>query len=64
MLSVLKKHEEENLFLDNKETNHWNDLTILKKIDIIHMLCELRLQLSDIEAKFNVRLEGKKKDYL
>ncbi len=54
MLSVLKKNNEENLFLNNKEKNNWNDLTIFNKVDIIHLLCELRLQLHDIEAKFNV----------
>lgn len=54
LLSVLKRYNEENVFLNGKETNTWSDLSMINKIDIIHLLCEMRLQLSDVEAKFNV----------
>ncbi len=79
MLSVLRKYNLENLYLqsnnhastneqsENSQTdetnlevidniknnlpNQWSKLSMMTKLDIIYNLCELRLQLSDIEQK-------------
>ena len=51
LLIVLRKYQLEQLFLQNKEENQWSQLSMLTKLDIIYNLCELRIQLSDIEAK-------------
>jgi len=51
LLSVLKRHKLEHLYLQNKETNQWSELSMLTKLDIIYSLCELRLQLNDCETK-------------
>lgn len=51
LLQTLKKYNLENLFLQNKPENQWSQLTMLTKCDIIYNLCELRLQLPDVEAK-------------
>ncbi len=51
---MLKKYNLENLFLQNKPENQWNDLSMLTKLDIIYNLCEVRLLLPDIETKISV----------
>ena len=54
LLIVLKRFGQENLFLISQEKNEWKNLSMKQKIDIIWMICELRIQLNDVEAKFNV----------
>ena len=54
LLSVLKKYNVEQLFLQSKESNQWSELTMLTKLDIIYTLCEFRLQLGDVELKITV----------
>lgn len=54
LLQTLKKYNLENLFLQNKPENQWSNLTMLTKTDIIYNLCELRLQLTDVETKLAV----------
>lgn len=54
LLSVLKKYNVEQLFLQSKESNQWSELTMLTKLDIIYTLCEFRLQLNDVELKITV----------
>ena len=49
LLSVLKKNGLENLYLQDNSENQWNNLSMLTKVDIIYWLCELRLQLNDVE---------------
>jgi hypothetical protein len=51
LLSVLKRYKLDHLYLQNKETNQWSELSMLTKLDIIYSLCELRLQLNDCETK-------------
>lgn len=58
LLIVLKRFGQENLFLNNQEKNEWTNLSMKQKIDIIWMICELRIQLNDVEAKFNVSFCG------
>lgn len=55
LLSVLKKYGLEGLFLQENDENQWSNLSMLTKLDIIYWLCELRLQLADVETKLTVR---------
>jgi hypothetical protein len=54
LLSVLRRYSLENLFLSSNESaemNQWCYLSLLTKVDIIYQLCELRLNLPDMETK-------------
>lgn len=55
LLSVLKKQGLEELFLQGNTENQWTNLSMLTKVDILYWLCELRLQLADVETKLTVR---------
>ena len=69
LLQVLKKYGLERLYLGKSSTANssegggssggqdgqpgWNELSMLTKLDIIYQLCEVRLQLPDIESKLS-----------
>ena len=62
LLQVLRKNNIDNLYFtktncsvdaDEKLNDKWSNLSMLTKLDIIYQLCELRLQLNDIEAKLS-----------
>ena len=55
LLIVLKRYSLEELYLQEKSENLWSNLSMLTKLDIIYWLCELRLQLVDVENKLTVR---------
>jgi len=57
LLSVLKKYNLESLYLQEKNENQWSNLSMLTKLDIIYWLCELRLQLVDVETKLTVNTQ-------
>ena len=61
LLSVLKKYNLESLYLQEKNENQWSNLSMLTKLDIIYWLCELRLQLVDVETKLTVNRQLNKK---
>jgi hypothetical protein len=51
LVTVLKRYKkQESLFANGK----WSELNLQQKVNILFELSELRLQLNDVEAKFNV----------